>query len=45
MKRLAFKFVNIILTHYNIAWIGLCEHARSPDVFAYPLPKCPECGK
>ena len=35
------RIVSWYLTRENIAWVGECEHHRSPD--ALISTKCPEC--
>lgn len=34
-----------VLTKYNMGWVNKCDHTRSPDVFNWPIPKCPLCNR
>lgn len=41
MDKLLALIVRYFLMKHNIAWCGKCDCPRSPDVFDWPLPKCP----
>jgi len=42
-KKIMFTIARRVMMKYNIAWVGTCTHMRSPDMFKYPIPECPDC--